>query len=281
ITASSTTDTNGLSVTLFENLNNGIFLGSFPLIPATNPPVAGKLRAQNGDTLVARFLDPLTGSFVSDHAQVDTVAPVISGVSKEPDYATALVSWISSKPCDALVQFGESPLLGRTAYDPGPTTGHSVTLNGLVPNRTYYFQVTSRDVAGNSTTDDNHGTNYTLHTLSPIIAPWFDNLDTGATNWSFFSADGSELDWELGTPSNGLVTNALSLQIGGASNRRGVPASFVDTSLISPAIYLTNGNSASLTFWHAYDFTGGGGDSGFSIEQAEVQIVVNNGRTLV
>jgi len=52
----------------------------------------------------------------------------------------------------------------------------------------------------------------------------------------------------------------------------------VDTSLISPAIYLTNGNSASLTFWHAYDFSGGGD---FSIEQAEVQVVVDNGSTLV
>jgi len=82
----------------------------------------------------------------------------------------------------------------------------------------------------------------------------------------------------LGTPNNGLVTNALSLPNCWGSNLKGVPASYVDTSLISPAIYLTNGNLATLTFWHAYDFTA---SSASGIEQGEVQIVVDNGSTLV
>src|SRR2546430_7778925 len=60
------------------------------------------------------------------------------------------------KKNDALVQFGESTFLGRTAYAATHLTSHEVTVVGLQSDRTYYYQVVSRDLAGNTTVDDNH-----------------------------------------------------------------------------------------------------------------------------
>src|SRR5207248_2844452 len=139
----------------------------------------GKLRAKNGDRLSAKYFDASAGSYVSASAVVETNPPAITGIAADADYQQAVVSWNTSELADALVQFGESPLLDRAAYDPDPTLAHSVTLFGLIPDRTYYYQVVSRDLAGNTTTDGNHGNLYTLHTLRPLFAPWSDDMNTG------------------------------------------------------------------------------------------------------
>ena len=81
-----------------------------------------------------------------------------------PGYGDAIVSWTTSKPADSLVQYGESVLLGRTAYAATLVTNHIVTISALSANRDYYYQVTSRDAAGNTATDDNQGALYTFTT---------------------------------------------------------------------------------------------------------------------
>ena len=99
----------------------------------------------------------------------------------------------TSEPTDALVQFGESTFLGRTAYDPDLSEDHELTLEGLQPDRLYYYQVVSRDDAGNPTVDDNQGRLYTFRTLKPLSPPWFDSLDgldsNSQTNWSVVGAN--------------------------------------------------------------------------------------------
>src|SRR5207302_387851 len=57
VTATSTTEPGGLSVTLHETVNRGDFVGTFNLISSTNPPTTGKLRAKNGDTLQVNYFD--------------------------------------------------------------------------------------------------------------------------------------------------------------------------------------------------------------------------------
>jgi hypothetical protein len=274
VSVSSTTQTNSLQVTLTETPSAGVFTGSLSLLAATNPPVAGQLRAKSGDTITAKYFDASLGTFVTATATVDITPPTISGVSVEPDYQQAIVSWDTSELADALVQFGESPLLGRTAYSSDPDTVHEVTMFGLVPDKTYYYQVVSRDLAGNTVTDDNHGQLYILRTLRPLFAPWSDNLDTGATNWSTYSADGSQSEWTLGVPNNGRETSAHSPPDAWGSNLSGKSIDYTETYLISPAIYLTNGNVATLNFWHSYDFSDA---SDLTIEQGEVDVVYNNG----
>jgi predicted RecA/RadA family phage recombinase len=68
-------------------------------------------------------------------------------------------------------------------------------------------------------------------------------------------ADGSEATWRLGVPNNGQETQAHSPPNAWGSNLDGGPIGLVQTFLVSPAIYVTGGNVATLRFWHSYDFT--------------------------
>lgn len=265
---------NGIQVTLTETVKPGVFKGFLEVIPSTNSPGTGEIRAQPGDTLTVAFADPATKANFTATAVIDTVSPVIVNPAVEPDYEQATISWETSEPTDALVQFGESILLGRTGYRADYTTFHSVILPGLAPNRTYYYRLVSRDIAGNTVTDDNKGKLYTFKTLMPLVPPWSDNMDKGDTGWSVYSPEGGQSEWRLGVPNNGDVTNAYSPPNAWCSNLNGDPIDTCETFLISPAILLTNGNTASLTFAHTYDFTP---RSEFDIiEMGELSIVTNS-----
>jgi hypothetical protein len=87
-----------------------------------------------------------------------------------------------------------------------------------------------------------------------------DDFETGGTDWGVFSQD-SQAQWTLGTPNNGAVTEAHSPFNAWASNITGEMANRIDTYLISPAINLTSGNTATLRFWHSYDFSKQGFDN--------------------
>jgi Subtilase family/Bacterial TSP3 repeat len=254
ITATSTTEPGGLSVTLRETVNQGDFIGTFNLIASTNPPTAGKLRAKDGDTLQVNYFDASVGQNISATAAVDTMPPTISAVSAEPDYQQALILWSTSEPADSLVEFGESTFLGRTSYNPNLVTSHAVELDGLAPDQTYYYRVVSRDAAGNTKVSDNNGQLYAFHTLLPLLPPWSDNMNTGATNWSVVASDGSQTEWTLGVPNNTQETSAHSPPAAWGSNLNGDAIDTSETFLISPAIELIGGNSAKLHFWHSYDF---------------------------
>jgi hypothetical protein len=272
VQAATTTQTNALSVNLNETTTSGLFSGDVTLIAATNPPSSGKLRAKNGDRLTITYFNLSVAKLLSASADIETAPPGITNVSPQPEYVDAIVSWDTSELTDGLVQFGESKLLNRTAYDPGPATSHSLTLSGLIPDHTYYFQVVSTDLAGNTATDNNNSNFYSFHTFLPLEPPWSDDLESGATNWAVYTSDGSQSQWTLGLPKNGQVTSAHSGTNAWGSNLNGSPIDSVETFLISPAIYLTNGNHATLNFWHAYNFAD---LSGYDVQYGEVQIVTN------
>ena len=155
----------------------------------------------------------------------------------------------------SVVQFGESPLLGRTAEDAALTYDHAVMLPGLLPDRTYYYQVLSRDAAGNVVVDDQQHQLYSFQTLRPLQPPWSDNLESGATNWSVYTSEESQVGWTLGKPANGLEAAAHSPTNAWGSNLSGGVIDYTEAFLISPAIFLTGGNAATLRFWHSYDFS--------------------------
>lgn len=277
VTATSTTQTNGPSVTLRETATQGVFLGSFQVISAANPPVSGKLRASTNDILRVAYFDAGSNAVVLATASIDTVPPSISGVAADPDYQAATISWTSSKPADSLVQFGESAFLDRSAYNSEFTTDHEVTLANLQPDRTNYYRVISRDLAGNTTTDDNQGRLYAFHTLVPLSAPWSDSMDTGAADWSVFNADYNDSEWTLGVPNNGLESSAHSPLDAWGSNLSGAPIGYAETFLISPAIYLPDGKIPTLHFWHSYGFST---ESDLDImEYGQVLLITNSDAT--
>ena len=59
----------------------------------------------------------------------------------------------------------------------------------------------SRDEAGNTHRDDNHGALYTFTTLKAPQPPWSDDLESGAPDWTVVpDPSGTDLNWTLGTP---------------------------------------------------------------------------------
>ena len=248
--------TNRTTVTLFETTHPGLFEGSITLVggvAATN-----QLRVQNGDTITAAYFDSSNNSNVTATAGIDTVPPVISQVAATTDYSNAKVTWLTSKPADSSVQYGVSPLPDHASYLSALVINHAVTVSGLSANRIYYYQVVSRDQAGNIAVDDNNGNLYTFQTLKAPAPPWFDNLESGAPGWSVVPDPvyGSDINWTLGTPNNGLVSRAHSGTNAWGSDLNGDQNFFLASSyLYSPVIDLSGLTSATLNFWHVCDFS--------------------------
>jgi hypothetical protein len=264
----STSSTNPLTVIVNETTHRGLFRGYITI--TTNAPGTNRLLVADGDVITARYFDASAGSNVSATAVVDLQPAVIGNVTAAPKYFDAIITWTTSKPADALVQFGESQLLGRTAYTATISTNHSVTLAGLVPNRNYYYQVVSRDNAGNTTVANNADNFYTFHTLLSQVPPWNDTLDTGAANWTVVGGDGNQVSWQLGVPQNGRETAAHSPPNAWGSNLKAQAIDYTDSYLFSPPIDLAQASDATLTFWHSYDFT-----SPDLIELGEVMVATN------
>lgn len=260
----SDSQTNGIVATLNETVLPGLFRGFVTLVSTTNTPTSGQLKAANGDSLGVDYLDASAGSIISAFATVDTIFPLITNIAAVPRYQSCTVTWNTSENSDALVQFWEGDPafnINRTAFVSTPATSHSVPLDRLKANQDYYYQVVSRDIAGNATVDNNSGNYYIFHTLEPLHPPFFDDMETASTltNWhvTFYEqySEFSESDWTLGTPNTSTATNAFSgTNCWGSVLDGGNPA-IVITSLEGPVIDLSGGTTATLTFWHNHDFT--------------------------
>lgn len=100
-------------------------------------------------------------------AEPDTTAPTILGVAvTDITSSSATVIWTTDEASDSAVNYGTTTSLGSTTSDTTLTTGHSITLTGLIAETTYYFEVQSTDSSGNTATDDNGGTYYSFTTGS-------------------------------------------------------------------------------------------------------------------
>jgi hypothetical protein len=253
-TGSTSSSTNRVTITLNETTHPGLFRG-FLTVVATNA-AANQLTTRNGDTVTVSYFDASNKSNAVATAIIDTVPPVISQVSATTRYGDAIVSWTTSKPADSLVQYGESVLLGRTAFSGQLVTNHTVSISSLLANHNYFYQVTSSDAAGNTATDDNQGALYTFTTQKAPQPPWFDNLESGATDWTVVpDPSGTDMNWTLGTPNNGFQASAHSGTNAWGSDLYGQTFNLYASSfLYSPVIDLSGLSKATLTFWHCFDF---------------------------
>lgn len=245
----------GIEVRLLESPRKGVFSGAVTLISSNGSAGPNELRVADGNTLQAQYFDASARSLVRVSADIDASAPAISGREIEVDYEFAIIRWETDEFTDSLVQYGESTFLGRTAFRSGLEIDHELTLNNLLPDRAYYYQIVSRDAAGNAVIDDNAGKLYMFRTKKPRALPWTDSLEGPTTDWTVESTTDSEWGWERGTPANGLDTQGHSGTNVWASNLNGVAGTYTETALASPALLLNGGNRATLTLWQNYDFT--------------------------
>ena len=272
----SQTFSNKVALTVRETTRPGLFRGTVLLARETDPADPAKVRARSGDLIYAEYVDASGPQRLQATARIDTLPPDIFGLAVEPEYEGALLFWETSELTDALVQYGESALLGRTAYNGEFSDWHEVRLSGLSPDRTYYYRVVSRDTAGNVTVDDNNGQLYTFQTLTPIRAPWQDQFEAGTDGWTSFETEDTQSRWTLGTPNNGVETSAYSPVNAWGSNLDGAIIDYAETFLISPAIDLTGGNQAILRFFHSYDFTA---QNEFDIIEGGQLLIITNSVT--
>ena len=112
----------------------------------------------------------------------DTTPPVISNLNAAPaGDGTALITWDTDEPADSLVEFGiTSGALNLSESNAALVTSHSITLTGLAPSTTYYYQVTSTDASTNSATSTEASFTTPAQTLGDTTVADFNAGTVGA-----------------------------------------------------------------------------------------------------
>jgi hypothetical protein len=200
---------------------SGIVRGCVTLVggvAATN-----QLRVQNGDTITATYFDASANSNVTATAGIDTVPPVISQVAATTDYYNARVTWRTSKPADSAVEYGARSSR-PTRFTPARWSRIMPSPSAdFCPDHVYYYEVVSRDQAGNTTVDDNNGNLYTFQTLKAPAPPWFDNLESGAPGWSVVpDPGGTEINWTLARRTTAWPPTPIPAPMPGAATSRAI-----------------------------------------------------------
>jgi len=124
------------------------------------------------------------------------------------DETTANITWQTDEPSDSEVYYGTSLPLTYSVGDSSMVLGHSIILEALQPDTTYYYEVQSRDNDGNIAVDNNSGAFYTFTTnQSPIIT----NVTTTEVTHST-----AVINWVTDEPSDGIIRYGNTTALGKA-----------------------------------------------------------------
>jgi predicted outer membrane repeat protein len=182
----STTESTPEEVTLTENGKDSATFSGCIGIAAGPPAPDGILQVSHLDTITVTYYDEDDGSGHSAVATDTAVAilrpPEITGVQSEAGCTRARIEWgTAGHPCDSTVNYGTDPQnLSHETRDASLVTEHSIVLNGLIPETTYYFDVRSKDELGHTTVDDNGGSHH--------------RFTTGPRTYRYVSTNGSDGD---------------------------------------------------------------------------------------
>lgn len=149
----------------------GVFHALVPSEAGLARPGDGRLQVDAGRQVLARYWDADDGSgrpgqWSEARAWADYEPPLILAVQVTSNRAVAWVTFATSEPTVATVQYG------RQAGGPYPFEAeggelqdeHNFKLAGLAPETDYFFVVVLEDEAGNLTTADNDGHGYSFTT---------------------------------------------------------------------------------------------------------------------
>ena len=120
--------------------------------------------------------------------QTFTTLTTVSGVSSTNVTDTAMtINWTTVNLSNSQVQYGTTPAMGSlSTLDPVMrTTGHTVTLTGLLPNTLYYLQIQSVDSQSNMATFSR-----TVTTAADVTAP----VITGSY-WLYTNTTSPVFEW--------------------------------------------------------------------------------------
>ena len=149
--------------------SSATFKGAVPTTTAA--PVTGDgLISTSGGKVYVLYTDADDGSGGTDvqkqdDADIDCQGPIISGVAVSGITAgSATVTWTTDVAADSLVVYGDAIPPVFTEAGAALVTSHSISVSGLLPCTTYYFQIASADEFGNGSVDDNGGAYYSFET---------------------------------------------------------------------------------------------------------------------
>ncbi|MCK4758249.1 MAG: right-handed parallel beta-helix repeat-containing protein [Thermoplasmata archaeon] len=148
-------------ITLTETpADSGIFEGTIQISLGGAIVNDGELQVAEGDTIIVLYNDAI------DSALIDDMPPIISDIKVviEPQESIK-VTWSTNEDSDSVVGYDTTIPPSLVATDMKMLTTHTVPLDQIVCGLTYYFQVQSTDVAGNTAVDDKLGLYYQFGAL--------------------------------------------------------------------------------------------------------------------
>ena len=149
--------TNRLTLTLKRTGTNGSFSGTVQLAPGNADNAAGRLTANDGDTIWVDYADAHPAGDRQSSAQIDSQPPVLSDVNPILQFGHSTIEWLSGEPATSIVWYGTTNAVTNRLGDGVYRTQHSIDLPPLTPGSTYFFAVAGSDAAGNTSTNDNGG----------------------------------------------------------------------------------------------------------------------------
>ena len=181
VSVKGSTEATAINVTLTETgVSTGQFSGTIQLGPGSPIPDDSILQVSDNDTMTATY----AALNLTATANVDAVAPTISGINAAPATTTSTIAWTTNELTTGQVWYGlDAAALNQTYNEGVSATSHSAVVGGLAYPTTYYYQIVSQDVAGNFSNSEI--LSFTTANRPGIL---FVDDDQGATLERFFTA---------------------------------------------------------------------------------------------
>lgn len=120
---------------------------------------------------------------------------------------SATITWTTDKLANSTVGFSEDQSYDEEVGEPSMVTDHSITLDNLDENTQYYFKIKSSTIIGETTENENPGTN-NFTTLIDTTPPVISNV------LAVTSLDGAGITWSTNEPSTSQVEYGLTTSYG-------------------------------------------------------------------
>jgi len=218
-TVAVTSDTGDAETVTTTEVGNasGVFLGSIQLTSAASSPGDNLLNVVNGGTINVTYDDASPPGTKTATATIDDTPPVISAINTSSvTHNSARIDWLTNEAATSSILYGTTTPPNATGVG-GFGLTHGLTLKGLTPNTTYFFEVTATDQAGNTAVDNNGGAYYTFTTL-PIPPVLLLDDDFGLSFETYYtlalSAVGQDfVYWDIATQGIPALTDLASFKV--------------------------------------------------------------------
>ncbi len=140
--------------------------------------------------------------------KIDTTPPTITNVHNTSiTNSSAVIIWNTDEISNSSVAYGNTMILGLEKNLADNVTSHSISINGLTSNTTYYYNITSCDDLGNCRTEGTY--NFTTTTTPDNRSPAITNVQAGQ-----ITDHSSIISWDTDEIANSTVNYGTSQGLG-------------------------------------------------------------------